>query len=93
MTKPGALPDERVENPPKPRDAGGRSGGARITVNLTAKANAALTEAADKSGDIKTDVVNRALIIYAYLEEIQRTGGKVMIQRAGEDVPEVIHFV
>lgn len=36
----------------------------RLTVNLTASATSALEQAAHLTGDTRTDVVNRALLIY-----------------------------
>ena len=45
----------------------------KVTVNLTKKSFAALDAAAARSGDSKTDTVNRALQMYAYLEQV--TGG------------------
>ncbi len=58
-------------------------GGMRVTVNLTAKAAAALKEMAEASGDTKTDTINRALLIYAYIEKIIRDGGGVYVQEEG----------
>lgn len=44
----------------------------RLTVNLTAKASAALHREAKESGDSLTDVVNRALQVYGLVSEAWR---------------------
>jgi len=68
---------------------GGRSGGSngpleRITVNLTGRASRALELATELTGDTKTDTVNRALQVYAYLEQVTARGGSVYVREAAE---------
>jgi len=48
----------------------------KLTVNLVARAVAALDDVALLTGDTKTDSVNRAIQVYAFLEREQRTRGK-----------------
>lgn len=48
----------------------------KLTVNLIPRAVAALDAVALLTGDSKTDSVNRALQVYAFLEQQQRTNGK-----------------
>lgn len=48
----------------------------KLTVNLVARAVAALDDVALLTGDTKTDSVNRAIQVYAFLEREQRTQGK-----------------
>jgi hypothetical protein len=59
-----------------------RSHGAleRVTVNLTPRAWNALEEAVQRTGDTKTDTINRALQVYNYIEEIMHSGGAVIVQ-------------
>ncbi|HUC22602.1 MAG TPA: hypothetical protein VMA73_07840 [Streptosporangiaceae bacterium] len=56
----------------------------RITVNLTGRASRALELATRLTGDSKTDTVNRALQVYAYMEQITADGGSVYV-REGAD--------
>ncbi len=48
----------------------------KITVNLITEAALALDEVCDMTGLRKTDAVNRALQIYAFLEKQRRYAGK-----------------
>jgi uncharacterized protein (DUF1778 family) len=52
----------------------------RITVNLTPRSSSALDLAAELTGDTKTDTINRAIQIYAYLEKVIRDGGSVHVR-------------
>lgn len=52
----------------------------RITVNLTSRSSAALELIVELSGDTKTDTINRALQLYAYLEKVIRDGGSVHVR-------------
>jgi hypothetical protein len=56
----------------------------RITVNLTGRASRALDLATELTGDTKTDTVNRALQVYAYMEEITSRGGSVYVREAAD---------
>jgi hypothetical protein len=47
----------------------------RVTVNVTGRAARALDLTAELTGDTKTDALNRALQIYAYLEQVTARGG------------------
>jgi hypothetical protein len=67
--------------------SGGRGNGSngpleRITVNLTGRASRALDLATELTGDTKTDTVNRALQVYAYMEQITARGGSVYVREA-----------
>lgn len=67
--------------------SGGRGNGSngpleRITVNLTGRASRALDLATDLTGDTKTDTVNRALQVYAYMEQVTANGGSVYVKEA-----------
>lgn len=56
----------------------------RLTVNLTRRAYLARKLAAELTGDTETDVVNRALQAYAYLEYITSPdrGGEVAVRES-----------
>jgi hypothetical protein len=59
----------------------------RLTVNLTPRADAALTLAARLTGDNRTNSVNRALQIYAYLMWLTcppRNGSIAVEENSGE---------
>jgi hypothetical protein len=67
--------------------SGGRGNGRngpldRLTVNLTGRASRALDQATEITGDTKTDAVNRALQVYAYLEEVLARGGSLYVREA-----------
>ncbi|WP_106399484.1 ribbon-helix-helix domain-containing protein [Actinocorallia populi] len=65
----------------------------RITVNLTPKTTLALDELVKRSGDTKTDTINRALQLYEFLDGVIRDGGKVYVQEPGSDEPERVRFL
>lgn len=56
----------------------------RLTVNLIPRANRSLILATEITGDSKTDTVNRALQVYAYLEHVASRGGEILIREDGE---------
>jgi hypothetical protein len=67
----------------------GRGGGStrpleRITVNLTGRASRALELATELTGDTKTDTINRALQIYAYMEQVTARGGSIYVREAAD---------
>ncbi|MFC4910520.1 hypothetical protein [Actinomadura gamaensis] len=65
----------------------------RVTVNLTAKGAAALTELMRLTGDTKTDVINRALSVYAYLEGVIAKDGKVYVREQDDADLERVRFL
>lgn len=77
---------------PPPRGGGGGGGLERVTVNLVPRASRALDRAVELTGDSKTDTINRALQVYAVLEEAVSKGGEVVIRHSSGD-HEVIRFV
>ncbi|MEU5335643.1 hypothetical protein AB0G51_20275 [Streptomyces asoensis] len=60
----------------------------RVTVNLTSRASKALETAVDLTGDSKTDSINRALSVYAYIEQVLHQGGSITVQDAPEATPQ-----
>jgi hypothetical protein len=68
------------------------SGLQRVTVNLTPRTSAALDEAVRLTRDTKTDTINRAIQVYAYLERIIQDGGTVYVRDPGNGELERLHF-
>jgi hypothetical protein len=71
VTVDSAGPDDDRDGPPE-----------RITVNVIGRASRALDLAAELTGDTKTDTVNRALQVYAYLTQVSVRGGSVYVREA-----------
>jgi hypothetical protein len=64
-----------------------------VTVNLTPRSSRALEDAAERSGNTKTDTINRAIQVYGYLEEILQAGGAVYVrERSGGDLERLKFF-
>jgi hypothetical protein len=65
-------------------DAGDGTGGSpeQVTVNVTGRACRALDLATELTDDTKTDTVNRALQVYAYLEQVTARGGTIYVRKA-----------
>lgn len=59
----------------------------RVTFNLVPRASRALAEVMEVTGDSKTDCVNRALPVYAYIEQVLARGGRITVQETGDDEP------
>ena len=64
----------------------------RITINLNERSAAALELAARLTGDSKTDTVNRALQIYAFIEQTTARGGSIYISEAGDSELKEVHI-
>jgi len=56
----------------------------KVTVNLTQKSWDAANETAALLGLSRTDVINRALQAYAWLEQQAADGAEVLVQQDGE---------
>lgn len=61
----------------------------RITVSLIPKAVEALTALRAEHGHSRTDTVNRALQLYAFISGAQKGGAKVAVQWPSGDVETV----
>ena len=72
----------------------GRAHGAleRVTVNLTPRSVKGLEEVVAITQDTKTDVINRSLQVYAYLEKILQNGGAVYLREAESTDLERLKF-
>jgi hypothetical protein len=65
----------------------------RVTVNLTARAIAALEQVAAITGESKTDAINRALQVYAMLHRTQEAGGAIYTrERDGQELERLRVF-
>lgn len=63
----------------------------RITVSLTPDAEKALDQTVERRGLSKTDVVSRALVAYAYLDEQTAAGARVLVRQG--NTTEGIRFL
>lgn len=82
-------PDEtgtntRRRGPANKHDSGGGPL-ERVTVNLTYRTSQALQLLMKLTGASKTDAINRALQLSAFLEEIDANGGAVYVREGGKD--------
>lgn len=80
MASSAVIEDTRRNGPPVERGHGGNGPLERVTVNLIARASRALQRVVDLTGDSKTDAINRAIQVYAYLEEVEANGGEISIR-------------
>jgi hypothetical protein len=82
------MTDAREGSPPAAADSarGPRGGGSleRVTVNLTPRSSKAMELACQVTEDTKTDVINKALQVYAYLAFLESGEGKVFTQEPGK---------
>ena len=60
----------------------------RTTVNLNQRGAAALKAVMDLTEDSKTDCINRAVTIYAFIEKVLSEGGSVLVQESGSTEPQ-----
>jgi hypothetical protein len=62
----------------------------RVTVSLIPKASRALEQSVSLTGDSRTDAINRALQLYAFVEQVMHDGGAVFVQGVGDPEPQQI---
>jgi hypothetical protein len=79
-TAEGRRQGARRHGPPGDRGHGGGGPLERVTVNLVVRASRALQRVVELTGDSKTDAINRAIQVYAFLEEVESKGGDVYIR-------------
>jgi hypothetical protein len=86
----GAPPGDASEDRnPRRLVAGDREpppAAARITVSLVPKAAADLQKVHDRTGMPKTDVINRAVSLYEFIEAEITQGADLVIHRDGQDL-------
>ncbi len=61
----------------------------RVTVNLVTRASRALQLAAELTGDSRTDIINRAIQVYAYVVQIEANGGAVYVRESKDKDSEL----
>ncbi len=95
MTVQRRASDRHTRGDGSNRPAGGRGGGdlRKITINLTPRAWEALEQAVKLTRDNRTDTLNRAIQVYAYLVNITQNDGEVFVRDAGHDELERLRFV
>ena len=87
--RPPASPSDAQEGVP----AADRRALERVTVNLNAKSVDALADAARRTGDTRTDTINKALQVYSYLQELLNRGGSVLVRDgAGAKIEQLQFF-
>jgi hypothetical protein len=62
----------------------------RLTVNLTPRSAAALDLAVGLTRDSKTDTINRALQVYAYLMSLKAEGREITARGGGKPEETII---
>lgn len=65
----------------------------RITVALTSRAAHELRRLREWSGLSKTDVVNRALSVYAFVAEQERAGRRIAVHDPEKGEFQLVHIV
>jgi hypothetical protein len=90
MTRSAVIQDTRRHGPPDERGHGGGSPLERVTVNLIARASQALQRAVDATGDTKTDTINRAIQVYAYLAEVEANGGEISVRETKDSEVRIL---
>jgi hypothetical protein len=84
-----APPESRPDK--RPRAARSQHGPLeRVTVNLTGRAADSLEQAAKLTGNSKTDTINRALQVYAYLEQVTNDGGSIYVRESPDGELQLI---
>lgn len=83
LTREGTKPpDAKLKSVPKSEKPATRAA-ERVTVNLGLRASDALERVA-RDGDTKTEVINKALQLYALVHDVQNAGGAIWIQDDAE---------
>jgi len=64
----------------------------RVTFNMTPRAARALELATQLTGDSKTDSINRAVQVYAYIQNIIANGGTISAHKSGDSPEQELVF-
>jgi hypothetical protein len=75
------------QQPPSPSSA------ERITVALIPKAAADLQSLQERSGLSKTDLVNRAIALYEFIDAQLHEGKEVLIRDPGKNETQLVHLL
>jgi hypothetical protein len=88
------APDRREMRAMAPAEGLGRNAAAeRITVALAAKAAGDLRLTQERSGLSKTDVVNRALSLYEFVDSRLAAGDEIMVRNRDSGDLELIRLL
>jgi hypothetical protein len=79
--------------PPSPQPSSSSSSSERITVALIPKAAADLQSLVERTGLSKTDLANRAISLYEFIEAQLREGKEVLIRDPDKNETERIHLL
>ncbi len=87
-TAPAGRPARRArgtsgEPPNRPANGESNGGGSltRVTANFTPRAMASLERIATETGDSKTDILNRSVMVYeVFLQLLERSGGVLQLR-------------
>jgi len=79
-----AEPDDPTDEPP-PSSSSQSVHGEPITVMLVDKAAGDLQITHERTNMSKTDIVNRAISLYEFVDDEIRTGAELIIRRNGQD--------
>lgn len=85
--------EEARHEPSADHGDGGGGSPTRVTVNLIPRASRALQRLADLTEDSKTDIINRALQLYCYVEESTSNGGEVYIRESKDSEPRLLKML
>lgn len=84
-----ASPATPADPPPSPGPGGG-NGLTRVTVNLNRQAIQALEQVSAATGYTKTDTINRAIQIYAIVQEImERDQGTIRVMHRDGEIEKI----
>ena len=92
----GARKRGRAEPPTPPENPAASTGGSltRVTANFTPRAMKALDQIATETGDSKTDILNKSVMIYeAFLELLERSGGNTLTVKLPDGDERLRFFV
>ena len=81
----------RQQQPP-PSSSSSSSSSERITVALIPKAAADLQGLQERSGLSKTDLANRAISLYEFIDAQLREGKEVLIRDPGKNETQRVHL-
>lgn len=84
---------DRRHGPPAEHGPGGGGSPERVTVNLIPRASRALQRLTDLTEDNRTDIINRALQLYCYVEETTSNGGEVYIREPKDSEPRLLKML
>ena len=73
-------------------DRAGQQPSERITVALVPKAAGDLHEAVQRSGLSKTDIVNRAITLYQFIEDRLTQGDEILIRDSAGQLERIRFF-